>query len=199
MNGFDLHGKWEGKYTGPMDSIGMQQRWCDVMKEDVCFEAFAFFVFLLEAFTPRSSVCLFVVFLQLGGRQKSSPKCSTGKKNETRRFQRETSRPQPTLEGEEQRRRRAADWILTSHLSQVRSAVAEGEREGGWRVLKKIVFFVGMGMMVVYYGEPTVQPCCLCPEKLMDLRTLGTIELGRIFCGYGFGIGFDWIWSVQSH
>lgn len=197
MNGFDLHGKWEGKYTGPMDSMGMQQRWCDVMKEDVCFEAFAFFVFLLEAFTPRSSVCLFVVFLQLGGRQKSSPKCSTGKKTKHDVFNGKLPGLTPTLEGEEQRRRRAADWILTSHLSQVRSAVAEGEREGGWRRFEKDGFFLSVWVWWWYIMGSLPFNHVVCALKNW-WTSLGIIELGRIFCGYGFGIGFDWIWSVQS-
>ena len=52
--------------------------------------------------------------------------------------------------GEEHRRRRAADWILTSHLSQVSRAVAQGEREGGG--YGKRWGFCRYGMMVVYLG-----------------------------------------------
>ena len=71
-----------------------------------------------------------------------SRECSTEKKNKAMDFLHNFQAPTPK-KGEEQRRRRAADWILTSNLRQVSSAVAQGEREGG-RYEIKMVGIVGI-------------------------------------------------------
>ena len=108
-------------------------------------------------------------FLQLGenmGKQ-ASPHFQPGKGyNFLHNVQASPPSDSATLEGEEQRRRRAADWILTSHLSQVRSAVAEGEREGGrFGVWKKDGVLSSVWVGWWYIWGPTVQPC-KCPGKI---------------------------------
>ena len=100
--------------------------------------------------------------------------------------------------GEEQRRRRAADWILTSHLRQVSRAVAQGEREGG-RYGKKMVgicrwyILLGACRSTLFKGT----------EKLTDLNGIHC-ELqcfGRthihLKCGGPWRLLKDFLWIFQ--